>query len=140
VLPFSRSPCIRWFTTHSFPRPLLSPVCSAPLSHVSTLVHAVCYDDVASADDLCLACCQLATHAAARQGPAEGLRVLAAGMARPKVAAVRSQAVNRRLRITQLCLQHDRALLRGDLRNAEALTAELAGEEGGRKGLLGGSC
>lgn len=55
--------------------------------------------------------------------------MLAAATERPKLAAAAGQAVNRRLRIAALRLEHEQALHRSDLRAAEEAVAELAGEQ-----------
>eukprot|EP00897_Mesotaenium_endlicherianum_P008363 jgi/Mesen1/7555/ME000392S06815 len=93
---------------------------SAPMARITTLLHATCHRESASADDMCTSYAKLASHAAAHQG-------YEAGWATLNVAAKKYPlAANRKLREVQLALIHDHALNRGELHLAQAACRELS--------------
>ncbi|XP_024372271.1 anaphase-promoting complex subunit 5 [Physcomitrium patens] len=93
---------------------------SVPLVRVSALIHATCYADVASSDDVLLSYIKLAQHQAAFKG-------YAAAQSAFEVAAKRfPAAANSLVRTAQLQLVHDHALYRGELKLAQVACGELA--------------
>lgn len=93
---------------------------SVPLVRVSALIHATCYADMASSDDVLLSYVKLAQHLAAFKGYAAAQPAL-------KVTATRfPAAVNSWVRTVQLQLIHDHALHRGELKLAQVACGELA--------------
>lgn len=93
---------------------------STPLVRVSALIHATCYADVASSDDVLLSYVKLAQHLAAFKG-------YAAAQPAFEVAAKRfPAAANSWVRTAQLQLIHDYALHRGELKLAQVACGELA--------------
>ncbi|CAK9272339.1 unnamed protein product [Sphagnum jensenii] len=93
---------------------------SAPMVRVSALVHAICYTDVASADDLSLSYVKLAQHLAASKGYSAALAALE--FARRKFSMVAKS----RVRAVQLQLVHDQALHRGKIKLAQVACGELS--------------
>lgn len=93
---------------------------SAPLARVSALIHATCYADVASSDEILLSYVKLAQHLAASKGYAAALPAFQ--LASKKFPGVASPLV----RTAQLQLIHDHALHRGELKLAQAACGELA--------------
>lgn len=89
---------------------------SVPLVRVSALVHATCYADVSSSDDVLLSYVKLAQHLAASKGYAAALPAF-------ELAAKKYPG---RVRTAQLQLIHDHALHRGELKLAQVACRELA--------------
>eukprot|EP00850_Spirogloea_muscicola_P006912 SM000034S12666 [mRNA] locus=s34:73792:80686:- [translate_table: standard] len=93
---------------------------STPMARLGALVHATCYQDVARADDLCTSYVKLAKYVASQNG------YKAAAVALEVALKKFSLPANRRLRVCQLELLHDRSLHRGRLRLAEEAVMELS--------------
>ena len=92
----------------------------ASLVRVSALIHATCYADVASSDDMVLSYVKLAQHLASFKGNAAAQPAF-------EVAAKRfSAAANSLVRTAQLQLIHDHSLHRGELKLAQVACGELA--------------
>lgn len=90
---------------------------SVPLVRVSALLHATCYADVASSDDVLLSYVKLAQHLAAFKGYAA---------AQPAFSLAATKFPNSWVRTAQLQLIHDHALHRGELKLAQVACGELA--------------
>ncbi|KAJ7540662.1 hypothetical protein O6H91_10G025200 [Diphasiastrum complanatum] len=93
---------------------------SSPMGRVSTLIHAYCYHDVASADDLSLAYVKLVQHLALHKGYKVALSALDMVSKKfPLVARTRVQA-------TKLQLLLHQALNRGEIKLAQVACGELS--------------
>ncbi|MCO5550402.1 hypothetical protein L7F22_003886 [Adiantum nelumboides] len=93
---------------------------SAPMARVSALIHAMCYGDVASADDSSLAYVKLAQYLAAHKSYKEACAALDIATKKFPLAA------KSRLRATRLQIIHERALHRGDIKTAQAACDSLS--------------
>lgn len=92
---------------------------SAPLVRLNALVHAICYADAASADDLCLAYVKLIQHLAIFKGYKEAFAAL--DLAEKKFSSVYKS----RIQLLKLQLIHDRALHRGEIKLAQLVCNQL---------------
>lgn len=92
---------------------------SAPMERISALVHATCYRDVATAEEMCTAYVKLATHLALHKGHKAALATLQ--MASKKFG----QKGARELRMAHLQLIHSHSLYRGELKRSETACMEL---------------
>ncbi|KAK1309506.1 Anaphase-promoting complex subunit 5 [Acorus calamus] len=99
--------------------------CSAPLARVNALIHASCYADAASSEDLSLAYVKLIQHLAVSKGYKEAF--IALKLAEEKFFCFSKS----RIQILKLQLLHERALHRGHLKLAQQVCDEL--------GVLGSS-
>lgn len=93
---------------------------SAPMVRVSALIHASCYGDVASADDLSLAYVKLAQHLCTFKGYDEALDAL------DMAAKMFPLLAKSRLKAVRLQVIHERALHRGEIKLAQAACSMLA--------------
>eukprot|EP00850_Spirogloea_muscicola_P000012 SM000001S04414 [mRNA] locus=s1:5226:11740:- [translate_table: standard] len=93
---------------------------STPMARLGALVHATCYQDVARADDLCTSYVKLAKYVASQNGYKAAAAALEVALKKFSLPA------NRRLRVCQLELLHDRSLHKGHLRLAEEAVMELS--------------
>ena len=93
---------------------------SGSLVRLSALIHATCYADVASSDDVLLSYVKLTQHLAAFNGYASAQPAF-------ELTAERFPAApNSWVRIARLQLIHDHALNRGELKLAQVACRELA--------------
>ncbi|XP_057813330.2 anaphase-promoting complex subunit 5 isoform X2 [Cryptomeria japonica] len=92
---------------------------SGPLVRLNALVHAMCYADSASADDLCLAYVKLIQHLAMFKGYKEAFAAL--DLAEKRFSMV----IKSRIHLLKLQLIHDRALHRGELKLAYLVCNQL---------------
>ncbi|KAH9314054.1 hypothetical protein KI387_022681, partial [Taxus chinensis] len=92
---------------------------SGPLVRLNALVHAMCYGDAASADDLCLAYVKLIQHLAMFKGYKEAFAAL--DLAEKRFSMVTKS----RVQLLKLQLIHDRALHRGELKLAHLVCNQL---------------
>lgn len=93
---------------------------SMPMARISSLIHATCYRDVASADDLSLAYVKLAQYLATYKSYDEACTAL--DIASKKFPLVAKS----RIRAERLRIIHERALHRGEIRVAQAACDMLA--------------
>ncbi|KAK1277328.1 Anaphase-promoting complex subunit 5 [Acorus gramineus] len=98
---------------------------SAPLARVNALIHASCYADAASSEDLSLAYVKLIQHLAVSKGYKEAF--IALKLAEEKFFCFSKS----RIQILKLQLLHEHALHRGHLKLAQQVCDEL--------GVLGSS-
>lgn len=92
---------------------------SGPLVRLNALVHAICYADAASVDDLCLAYVKLIQHLAMFKGYKEAFAAL--DLVEKKFSSVSKS----RIRLVKQQLIHDRALHRGELKLAQLVCNQL---------------
>lgn len=93
---------------------------SAPMARVSALIHATCYRDVASADDMSLAYVKLAQYLATHKSYDEAFAALDISSTKFPLIA------KSRIRAARLQLIQERALHRGEIKVAQAACNMLA--------------